>query len=152
MICLYFPSLCFFHWQSQALMQHPHHSTSKSGYPQLLKQAHSLSLFLHTCIVCFKQKNRPSLALGQHLQAENAYNKLGLSFNVINLSEAATNPLNFRIRLFKSSIIYLFPVVSAGLFCLFFITRVQIPNEGLSIDCIFPCHAATLLPSKGRRR
>ena len=43
----------------------------------------------------------------------------GLSFNVFNLSEAADNPFNFCVRLIKISILYLFPVVSAGLFVRF---------------------------------
>ena len=38
---------------------------------------------------------------------------------VFNLSEAATNPFNFCIRLIKISILYLFPVVSTGLFICF---------------------------------
>ena len=44
---------------------------------------------------------------------------LGLSFNVFNLSEAADNPFNFCVRLIKISILYLFPVVSAGFFVCF---------------------------------
>ena len=40
----------------------------------------------------------------------------GLSFNVSNLSEAADNPFNICVRLIKISILYLFPVVSAGFF------------------------------------
>ncbi len=43
----------------------------------------------------------------------------GLSSNVFNLSKAAANPFNFRIRLIKISISYLFPVVSAGFFVCF---------------------------------
>lgn len=43
----------------------------------------------------------------------------GLSFNVFNMSEAATNPLNFCVRLIKISILYLSPVVSAGFFVCF---------------------------------
>ena len=35
------------------------------------------------------------------------------------MSKAAANPFNFRIRLIKISISYLFPVVSAGLFVCF---------------------------------
>lgn len=42
-----------------------------------------------------------------------------MSFNVFNLSEAAVNPFNFCVRLIKISILYLFPVVSAGLFVCF---------------------------------
>ena len=43
----------------------------------------------------------------------------GLSLNVFNMSEAADNPFNFCIRLIKISILYLFPVVSAGFFVRF---------------------------------
>ena len=43
----------------------------------------------------------------------------GLSFNVFNMSEAATNPFNFCVRLIKISILYLSPVVSAGFFVCF---------------------------------
>ena len=46
-------------------------------------------------------------------------NNQGLSFNVFNLSEAADNPFNFCVRLIKISILYLFPVVSAGFFVRF---------------------------------
>ena len=35
------------------------------------------------------------------------------------MSEAAANPFNFRIRLFEISILYLLPVLSAGLFVCF---------------------------------
>ena len=44
---------------------------------------------------------------------------LGLPFTVFNLSEAADNPFNFCVQLIKISILYLFPVVSAGFFVCF---------------------------------
>ena len=42
-----------------------------------------------------------------------------MSFNVFNLNEAADNPFLRCIRLIKISILYLFPVVSTGLFICF---------------------------------
>ena len=63
----------------------------------------------------------------------------GLSFNALNISEAATNPFNFRVRLIKISILYLFPVVSAG-----FILPVfhGVSLQELRIDRKFQCQAA----------
>lgn len=44
------------------------------------------------------------------------------------MSKAAANPFNFRIRLIKISISYLFPVVSAGFFVCFSWRRYSFPN------------------------
>jgi|GEM_PF-5011991 len=43
------------------------------------------------------------------------------------MSKAAANPFNFRIRLIKISISYLFPVVSAGFFVCFSWRRYSFP-------------------------
>ena len=57
------------------------------------------------------------------------------------MSKAAANLFNFRIRLIKISISYLFPVVSAGFFVCFSWRGCNSPHE-LRIDCKFSCLAA----------
>lgn len=64
-----------------------------------------------------------------------------MSFNVFNLSEAAANPFNFRVRLINISVLYLFPVVSTGFFFVFHGEDTVSPQE-LRIDCTFQCQAA----------
>ena len=53
------------------------------------------------------------------------------------MSEAADNPFNFCVRLIKISIIYLFPVVSSGFFCLLFMTRVQFTSKSFALTTCF---------------
>ena len=62
------------------------------------------------------------------------------------MSEAATSPFNFCVRLIKISILYLFPVVSAGFFLpVFHGEDTTVPSQELRIDCKFPCQAAAKL-------
>lgn len=53
----------------------------------------------------------------------NMRTKVGIVVYVVNLSETATNPSIFCIRLIKISILYPFPVVLAKSFCLFSMAR-----------------------------
>ena len=62
-----------------------------------------------------------------------------MSFNVFNLREAADNPFNFCVRLIKISYLYLFPVVSAGFFCLYFMARIQFPHKSYALTASFFC-------------
>lgn len=49
----------------------------------------------------------------------NMRTKVGIVVYVVNLSETAANPFNFRLRLIKISISYHFPVVSDDFFVCF---------------------------------
>lgn len=65
-----------------------------------------------------------------------------MSFNVFNLSEAATNPFNFCVRLIKISILYLFPIASSRIFLSVFQDKDTVPKQDLCFDCMFPRQAA----------
>ena len=63
-----------------------------------------------------------------------------MSSNVFNPSEAATNPFNHRVRPIKITILYRFPVLSAGFFCLLFMTRIHLPRKRSALTLLTPYH------------
>ncbi len=76
-----------------------------------------------------------------------------MSFNVFNMSEAATNPFNFRIRPIKITILYRFPVVSAGFFVCFSWRGYSSPANMHSFLChylVFSSDSSILLASANK--
>ena len=69
-----------------------------------------------------------------------------MSFNVFNMSEAADNLFNFCIRLLKISVLYLFPVVSAGFFVCFSWRGIQFPHKSTALTANFSVSSRQTCP------